>query len=134
MNQAWLSKRASLRWPLIESINCRATQSLPLCPDSSTSQERNGPDGTGDPAFRVEHAPDQEFDEGTTGARGYRRQKEGNPFREQQTNRCGERHEGASERENSSLVAALLALKSTPGEQRSDLRNGTSYQVFFASL
>lgn len=42
MNQASISKRASVTCALTESINCRATQSLPRCPDSSTSQERIG--------------------------------------------------------------------------------------------
>ena len=233
MNQASISKRASETWPLIESINCRATQSLPRGTDSSTSQERigtvsadpsltrppgqghpalavhkgrpiglpgvivldtdprpglrrarhqgvvddqirhiagkhrlhqrqqtdrqlggrdmcpldqlvigspvrlatNGAEGAGDPAFRVEQAANQQFDEGTTGAGGYRHQKKGNPFREQQANRCGERQEGASEiRKDPSLVPALLALKSTPGEQRGELINRTSCQALLAFL
>ena len=89
------------------------------------------PDGTADPAFRVEHTPDQEFHEGPPETRWHRHQEKGNPFREQQTNRGSERHERASEKENSSLVAALLAVKSTPSEQRGDLRNRTSCQVVF---
>ena len=68
----------------------------------------NGPDGPGDPAFRVEHATDQEFGEGPARTRWYGHQEKGNPFREQQAHRGGERHEGASAKENSSLVAALL--------------------------
>jgi hypothetical protein len=42
MNQASINKRTPLTCPRIESINCRATQSLPRCPDSSSSQERIG--------------------------------------------------------------------------------------------
>ncbi|XXG31986.1 MAG: hypothetical protein WJ306_05345 [Ferrovum myxofaciens] len=42
MNQASISRRASLTFPLTDSINCRATQSLPRWPDSSTNQERIG--------------------------------------------------------------------------------------------
>lgn len=68
----------------------------------------NRPDGAGDPAFRVEQATDQEFDEGTPGTGWHGRQKERNPLREQQANRGGKRHEGVSERENSSLVAAQI--------------------------
>ncbi|CAH1213125.1 hypothetical protein NTGBS_970010 [Candidatus Nitrotoga sp. BS] len=45
---------------------------------------------------------------------------------------CSERHERVSEIENPSLVAALLALKTTPSEQRGDLANLISCQVFFA--
>nr|WP_273181036.1 hypothetical protein [Ferrovum myxofaciens] len=213
MNQASISRRASLTFPLTDSINCRATQSLPRWPDSSTNQERigmvsaepnrtrttrasvtqpwlfkkggpvglvavivfdadprpflratrnqrivdnqvdqlvwknslrqlqqlngqvgdrdirpldqfvvggpvrlaaNGSDGTSDPAFRVEHATDQKFDKGSAGTGWNGGQKKGNPFREQQTDRGGERHEEGSGVENPSLVAALPASKTTP--------------------
>nr|WP_273180989.1 hypothetical protein [Ferrovum myxofaciens] len=74
----------------------------------------NGTDGTSDPAFRVEHATDQKFDKGSAGTGWNGGQKKGNPFREQQTDRGGERHEEGSGVENPSLVAALPASKTTP--------------------
>ena len=93
----------------------------------------NGSDSACDPALRIEHATDQQFHEGTAGTRRNSHKEKGNPFREQQTDRSSERHEGASEIENDpSLVAALLALKPTPSEQRGDLADRTSCQVFFA--
>lgn len=67
----------------------------------------NRPDGAGDPPFRVEQATDQDFDKGSTGTRRHDRQEKGDPFREQTTHRGGEKHEGASERGNSSVVAVL---------------------------
>ena len=95
----------------------------------------DGPDGPGDPAFRVEHAADQEFDEGAPGTQWNGHQEKGDPFRKQQTNRGGQRHEGEPEIQYGlSLVAALLALKSTPSEQRGDLAKRTSCQVFLAFL
>lgn len=39
-----------------------------------------------EPALRVEHAADQEFDEGSAGPKWYGHEEKGNPFREQQTN------------------------------------------------
>jgi len=81
----------------------------------------------------VEHAANQKLDEGAAGTQWNRSQEKGNPFREQQANRRRERHEGTSQiQKDPSLVAALLAPKSTPSEQRGDLANQTSCQVFFA--
>ena len=39
--------------------------------------------GTGDPTFRVEHAPDQEFHEGAAGAGWHPHQQNRTPLREQ---------------------------------------------------
>ena len=66
------------------------------CNTWSSALPANGADGASDPTFRVEHAADQKFDEGTAGTWRNRHQEEGNPIREQQTNRGRQRHEGAS--------------------------------------
>ena len=73
----------------------------------------NGPDGTRNPAFRVEHAADQQFGEGAPRTWWDSHQKKRNPFRKQHTNRGRKRHEREPEIQYGfSLVAALLALKS----------------------
>ena len=92
----------------------------------------NGPHGTGHPARPVEYVADQEIDEGKTGPWRHGQHKKRNPFREQHAHRGRERHDGTSARGKPSLVAALPAPKSTPGEQRGDVPNRTSFQVLFA--
>lgn len=124
---------ADLRYPHLKQRHpASADFSHEIYQQAIVRLSANHPDGTGDPAFRVEQAANQEFHEGSAGAGRHGHQEKGNPFREQQANRGGKRHEGVSERENFSLVAALLAPKSTPGEQRGDPRNRMSCQVFFA--
>lgn len=66
----------------------------------------------GDPSFRIEHAAE-------------------NPFREQQADRGRKQYEeGPGNQNDSSWVAALLALRPTPCEQRGDLENQPSRRVF----
>jgi hypothetical protein len=92
----------------------------------------NGPDGPRNPALRVEHAADQEFDESSAGTRWYGHQEKGNPFREQQANVGSERHEGKSEIENDpSLVAARCLRENHAQAARGDLTIPLSCQVFF---
>jgi hypothetical protein len=93
----------------------------------------NRPDGARDPAFRVEQAADQEFDEGPAGTRWHGHQKKGNPFREQQANVGSERHEGKSGIENDPSLVAARCLRENPAQAaRGDLTILMSCQVFFA--
>ncbi|KFB69406.1 MAG: hypothetical protein CAPSK01_000880 [Candidatus Accumulibacter vicinus] len=124
MNQASISKRISLTCPWTDRHVCPLDQLVIGRPGRLSA---NGPEGAGDPSFRVEQAADQEFDEGTTRTGWNCLQEEGDPLREQQANIGGKRPEGSSEIESDpSLTPGHLK---SPGDAQEFSRRGNPFGI-----